>query len=81
MRASVCNLTRTYVSLITCLLRLSFEQAGGSQDKMGILQYVKDKHKGALMPLGKLLSLIDEVYQDKIKADEIDDRGELAFFT
>ena len=28
------------------------------------------------MPLGKLLSVIDEMYAEKIKADEIDDREE-----
>ena len=58
-----------------CFVRLSFKQVDDAQEELGIQQYVKNKHTGAFMPLGKLLSLIDEMYQEKMKADEIDDRG------
>ena len=51
-------------------------QAGKVQEKVGIMRFVKEKHKGPIMPLGKLLSVIDEMYAEKIKADEIDDREE-----
>jgi hypothetical protein len=53
------------------------DQASETQEKMGIQQYVKDKYKGTMMPLGKLLLLIDELYHEKMKADEVDDRGEV----
>ena len=64
-----------------CFLRLSFKQVGDAQEEIGIQQYVKNKHTGAFMPLGKLLSLIDEMYQEKMKTDEIDDRGARASFS
>jgi hypothetical protein len=44
------------------------------QEKVGIMRLVKVKYTGPTMSLGKLLSMIDEAYADKMKADEIDDR-------
>jgi hypothetical protein len=55
----------------------------GTREKIGIWQYVKEpkeKIRGAVnvMSLRQLLTIIDEIYEEKVKADKIDDREDNA---